>query len=211
MGVSVLRLNMARISSNTRVPEPEVFKSLGLQELCRLVQSLDSRSILDLGGAWGVNIRFWSTFSPSIYVGDLHSSVPAIQPTGDETSAGPEWGRLMAIPENSRFDVILAWDLLNYLEQPQVISLIQYLLRFCRRGALLFALIYDRQQMPAVPTVFKIKDEENLIYESRTSDTRPCPRHQPREVQRMFAGFRISSSFWLRNGVQEYLFEYEGE
>jgi len=199
-----------RTSSNTQIPQPEVFKSLGLQELCRLIQSFGSRSILDLGGAWGVNIKFWSGFSPSIYVADFHSAVPLFQPTGDEPSAGPAWERLMAIPEDSRFDVILVWDVLNYLEQSQVVGLIQYLLRFCRRGALLFALIYDKQQMPAVPTVFKIKDEGNLIYEGRSSETRPCPRHQPRDVQRMFAGFRVSGSFWLRHGVQEYLFEFEG-
>lgn len=202
---------MARISSNARVPEPEVFKSVGLQELCRLIQNLGNRSILDLGGASGGNITFWSRFSPSIHVADLHSAMPLVQPTEDGTSTGPAWDRILAIPESSQFDVILVWDLLNYLEQPLVVGLIQYLLRFCRRGALLFALIYDRQQMPALPTVFKIKDEENLIYEGRSSETRPCPRHQPREVQRMFAGFRVSSSFRLRHGVQEYLFEYEGQ
>ena len=208
---------MAR-TPNTRVPEPEIFKSLGLQELCRLIQSFESRSILDLGGAWGVNIKYWSSFSPSIHVADLHSAMPlvqpaepVVQPTEDEISTGPAWNRIMAIPESRRFDVILVWDLLNYLEQPLVVGLIQYLTRFCRRGALLFALIYDRQQMPDVPTVFKIKDEENLIYEGRSFETRPCPRHQPREVQRMFAGFRISSSFRLRHGVQEYLFEYDGQ
>jgi hypothetical protein len=202
---------MARTSSDSRVPEPEVFKSLGLQELCRLIQSFGGCSILDLGGARGVNIAFWSHFSPSIHVADLRSALPLVQPTGDETSSGPAWDRIMALPESTRFDVILAWDLLNYLEQPLVVGLIQYLLRFCRHGALLFALIYDRQQMPAVPTVFKIKDEESLIYESCSSDTRPCLRHQPREVQRMFAGFRVASSFRLRHGVQEYLFEYEGQ
>jgi len=201
---------MARTPSNSRVPEPEVFKSLGLQELCRLVQSFSSRSILDLGGAYGVNITFWSQFSPSIHVADLHSAMPLVPPAGGEAPPGPAWDRILAIPEGSQFDVVLMWDLLNYLEQPLVVDLIQYLLRFCRRGALMFVLIYDSHQMPAFPTAFKIKDEENLMYEGRTFETRPCPRHQPREVQRMFGGFRVSSSFRLRHGVQEYLFEYEG-
>ncbi len=204
---------MTRISSGIRAPGPEVFKSLGLQELCRLIQNLDNCSILDMGGALGVNITFWSRFGPSIHVADLHASMPLTvpaQPAEDETPAGPAWDSIMAVPERRRFDVILAWDLLNYLEPPLFASLIQHLVRYCRGGTLLFALIYDRQQMPAFPTVFKIRDEEDLIYEVRGSETRACPRHQPRDVQRMFAGFRVASSFRLRHGVQEYLFEYEG-
>ena len=204
---------MTRFSSGSRAPDPEVFKSLGLQELCRLIQHFENCSILDLGGALGVNITFWGRFGPSLHVANLHSAMPLTlppQPSEEEAPAGPAWDGILAIPESSRFDVILAWDFLNYLEPALFADLIRHMSRFCRRGTLLFALIYDRQQMPALPTVFKIRDGENLIYEGCGTEMRPCPRHQPRDVRRMFAGFRVASSFLLRHGVQEYLFEYEG-
>jgi hypothetical protein len=38
-----------------------------------------------------------------------------------------------------------------------------------------------------------------------------CPRHQPRAISGVMTRFRTSNSFRLRNGVVEYLFEYEGE
>ncbi len=201
---------MLRTSSSSRALQPETFKSLGLQELCRLIQGSESCRILDLGGALGVNITFWSRFGPSIHVGDLQSAMPEPAPPAEDGTTRPaRWDEILPLAEESRYDVILAWDLLNYLDQPLFAGLVQYLARFCAPSALVFALIYDRPQMPALPTSFKIRDEENLVYESRTAETRPCARHQPRDVQRMFSGFRVAGSFRLRHGVQEYLFQYE--
>jgi len=107
--------------------------------------------------------------------------------------------------------VILAWDLLNYLELPAVSDLIRYLERYCRQGTILFALIFDQKQMPNKITVYRILDESHLFYESGNSEMRACPRHQPRALAGVMHQFQASNSFRLRNGIVEYLFAYTGK
>jgi hypothetical protein len=165
-----------------------------------------------LGPVRGGNIKFWSRFGPSIYVADLRSSLPLpVMQSEEGEFVEPEWNSLLGLPEGSTYDVILAWDLLNYLELPVISSLIRYLMRFCHRGTILFALIFDQKQMPAVITVYHIADESHLRYEMAGSNMRECPRHQPRAVSGVMTGFRTTNSFRLRNGVVEFLFEFEGK
>jgi len=195
-------------------PEPLVHGSLGLQALCHRLRHVTTCDILELGPARSGNIEFWSRFSPSIYVADLRSSLPlplAALPSEDAESVTPDWNRILKLPGTNCYDVILTWDLLNYLELPAVSSLTDYLKRFCRPETVLFSMIFDQKQMPDEITVYRITDESHLKYEYAGSEMRVCPRHQPRALAGAMTRFHISDSFRLRNGVVEYLFEYEGD
>ena len=191
--------------------EPVVHSSLGLQALCQRLQDYAECNILELGPVRTGNIEFWSQFNPFIYVADLRASLPLpFSPVEDTEPPKPDWDRLLNLPNDHNFDVILSWDLLNYLDLTSVSSLIEYLKRFCRPEAVLFTLIFDQKQMPEEITVYRINDEAHLTYEFAGSEMRDCPRHQPRAIEGVMSHFRISNSFRLRNGVVEYLFIYEG-
>lgn len=196
-------------------PELVVHSSLGLQSLCRRLQDSVTCDILELGPVRSGNLEFWSRFSPSLFIADLRSCLPlpVVPPKDPENPefVRPEWENFLALPGDRTYDVILAWDLLNYLELPAVSSLIDYLRPFCRRGAVLFALIFDQKQMPDQIAVYQIADEAHLRYDASGSATCACPRHQPRALSLVMSGFRTADSFRLKNGVVEYLFEYEGE
>jgi hypothetical protein len=193
------------------IPSPVLSGSLGLQALCQKMQSVSRCGILELGPVRSENVNFWSQFQPSIYIADLRSSLPlpAISPE-DSEFVEPDWDRLLGLPSGRSFDVIFAWDLLNYLELPMVRSLTGYLKWFCRPGTVLFSMIFDQKQMPNEITIYDIKDESHLHYENTGSDLRVCLRHQPRTLALAMTGFRTSESFRLKNGIVEYLFEYEG-
>ncbi len=192
-------------------PEPVAQSSLGLQALCQRLQDVATCDILELGPVRSGNIAFWNQFNPFIYIADLRSSLPLPISVEDTEPPKPDWNRLLNLPQDRKFDVILAWDLLNYLDIQNVAGLIEYLERFCRAGAVLFTLIFDQKQMPDEITVYRISDESHLIYENSTSEMRACPRHQPRAIEGVMSHFRTSNSFRLRNGVVEYLFVYEGD
>jgi hypothetical protein len=113
---------------------------------------------------------------------------------------------VLGFDEETRFDLLLAWDLFNYLELSDLESLMRRLSRWCNPGALLFALISSQPVIPAEPTVFRILDAERMVYEPRSPETRRGPRHNPRDVLKAMMGFEVSSSFLLRNGIQEYVF-----
>jgi hypothetical protein len=194
-------------------PAPVLNSSLGLQALCQRLQNVTTCDILELGPVRNENIEFWSRFRPSIYVADLRSLLPlpvSVPEDADSEFIDPNWESLLGLPPERRYDIILVWDLLNYLDLQTVASLIRYLRQFCRRGTILFTLIFDQKQMPSEITVYGIKDESHLKYEFAGSEMKACPRHQPRALSLAMARFQTSESFRLKNGIIEYLFEYEG-
>jgi hypothetical protein len=192
--------------------EPLIFNSLGLKVLYQSLQGISACSVLDLGPMRRKSIEFWSQFNPFIYVADLrsHLPLPAFDYAGLE-AAEPAWNLILALPENRRYNVILAWDMLNYLDLPSITSLARYLKHFCQPGTILFSLIFDQKQMPDTITIYSIVDEAHLAYEYGGSELRACPRHQPRILAGAMQQFQVSNSFRLRNGIVEFLFVYEGE
>ncbi len=191
-------------------PEPVTHKSLGLSALLQQLEGRVGFSILDLGPASGTNIEFWSRFGGKIYVEALYNSLRPILSAPAEENAPSPFPELLPYDPGTRFDVILAWDLFNYLPQKHLEELVKHLERFCRVGTYVFALVSVLQQIPSEPNIYKIVDNESMVYGSRTAETTPCPRYQPRDINRLMSGFKVSSSFLLRHGVQEYLFIYEG-
>jgi len=195
----------------TSQPETVVYNSLGFQSLCSAIQEMGVCDILELGPIRSGNLKFWSRFSPSIFVADLRSSLP-LQITHSEEDGylEPDWVRILGLPEGRSYNVILAWDLFNYMEIADIASLIRHLSRYCKPGAVLLSLIFDRKQMPETITVYRVVDELHLAYEYCDTETRNCLRHQPRTLSSAMRNFRTIESFRLRNGIVEYVYVYEG-
>jgi len=199
---------MLKPSHRSPSQEPSVFRSLGLAALLQQLEEGRLYSILDLGPARGTNLDFWSQIAGRICFEDFFRT------WADEGFPKPEEGeshvplfrRLLSFGESARFDIVLAWDLFNYLEPGQIEALVECLARSCHTGAILLAMISSAPTIPERPTVFRILDREHLAYESGTGPVKTGPRYQPRDVARMVSGFQVMYSFLLRHGVQEYLF-----
>ena len=211
--LSVVRRPKREMALTSPQPEmePAAHKSLALSALVQQMQSDRKYEILDLGPALGVNIGFWSQFQSRLYVADFYRSLGSSDSLQLQEGIPYEsvFRALLTGAADARFDIILAWDIFNYLNHDLLEGFIHYLGKLCRPGAFLFALISIMQQIPSDPIIFRILDREQLLYESRSAQVRPCPRHQAREINRMMAGFRVFGSFILRHGVQEYLFVRE--
>ena len=193
-------------STAAAVAELPVHRSLGLAALLAELRRERKPQVLDLGAAVGSNVEFLSRFECKLYIEDLYSALSA-KSGGDADERF--FAELLPLPEGTRIDVVLAWDLFNYLNRKELARLAEHLARFCRPGALLFTLMSTQKEIPAQPIRFKIVDEEKLLYDLRTSSTRPSPRFAPAEVRDLLRGFRVDRSFLLRHGIQEYLFVRE--
>ncbi len=192
-------------TGGTAVAEPDVHKSLALSALFEQIRGRKVQ-VLDLGSAVGSNVEFLSQFGCKLFIEDLYAALSARTPSSDGELAGREFfSEFLALPEDTRFDVILAWDLLNYLHRKELPLLGEQLRRYSRPGTLLLALVSYHKQIPAQPYRFRLKDEQHLVYERRTAAERPSPRVTPAEVTSLLKGFRVDRSFLLKHGIQEYL------
>jgi hypothetical protein len=201
-------------------PATSEYRSLALPVVFRRLDRDRKYRILDLGQAYGVNVDFFSQFPCKLYVADLFRSLRSRlgEPTGQtEPAEEDESSRLSRIftellpyGNDTRFDLVLAWDLLNYLEPEQIEALSYRLNRFCQPGTMILAMIAIHREIPARPCGFRILDAETLEYDSPTHSTRPAPRHKEPELRRLMPGFQVDSTFLLRNGLLEYLFVSSG-
>jgi SAM-dependent methyltransferase len=185
--------------------EPDVHRSLALKAL---FQGIGNRkvNVLDLGSAVGSNVEFLSQYGCKLFIEDLYAALSSRTSGGEGDLAGPDFfAEFLPLPEDTRFDVILAWDLFNYLHRKELVTFSEQLRRYSHKGTLLLALISYHKTIPAQPYRFKIKDEESLVYERRTATERPSPRITPAEVTGLLKGFRVDRSFLLKHGIQEYL------
>jgi hypothetical protein len=188
------------------VVEPDVHRSLALAALLEEIRGRKV-TVLDLGSAVGSNVEYLSQFGCKLYIEDLYAALSTRVPLGEEDDlAGPDFfSEFLAVPEDTRFDVVLAWDRFNYLHRKELARFAEQLRRHTLPGALIFALVSYHKQIPAQPYRFKIQDEKHLVYDRRTASERPSPRFAPAEVTGLLKSFRVDRSFLLQHGIQEYL------
>jgi hypothetical protein len=185
------------------------YKSLGLSTLLDFMREGGKYAVLDLGQALGVNVDFWSRYPCRLYIEDFYRSyrdAQAARPESAETAVLPD---PLPLSADTVFDIILAWDLLNYLSLEEIDALIGRLRPYCRPGTFLFALVSTQAEIPEEPNIFRIVDRERMVYGSRTQKTRSSPRYHPKDLARWLAPFEVASSFLLRNGIQEYVFVFK--
>jgi hypothetical protein len=153
---------------------------------------------LDLGPAIGSNIEFLSQYVRTVRVGDLHATLNAGAPRDVA-------GALESLTPEGFYHGILAWDLLNYLDETELRTAAGILSRALIPGGYLLAVIHYTAQMPGEPLRFRIADRESVTYrEPRT--TRPAPRYPQRTLERAFGALELEHSYLLKAGLQEYLF-----
>jgi hypothetical protein len=191
-----------------REPSAETFASLGLKALLDSLKGDRKYRILDLGPAIGSNIEFLTPYSSKIRVADLYTTLQAggFFAHGEGRLSEASISGILPIMSEERFDILLSWDLINYFNPEELKVLIRYLTRFCAPGGYFFAMSSTAKEMPALPTVFKILDDQTLLYSAASPEMRLCPRYAPRDLTLLMSDYRINNSYILRNGMQEYVF-----
>ena len=182
-------------------------QSLALPLLLKQLGDGWRRRVLDLGPAIGRNVAFFAELSCRVHIADLQQS---LFPSGEARPVlgNDEFRAVLRsdLPSSEAFDVILAWDLLNYLEEDRIRHLSRHLAECCPSGSLLLALISTRKEIPDRPRRFEILDRDHLAYELDTTLRRQSPQYKEPLLHRCLPEFEVESTFLLRSGIQEYLF-----
>jgi hypothetical protein len=164
--------------------------------------------VLDLGPPVGHNLETLSALGCRIRITDLFRSLSAETLEAREPDACPGlFARLLPVDASEQFQIVLLWDLLDYLRPHEISALMAHVAAACAPRAGAFALVSTRRQIPGAPRRYRIEDLERLSWGGSTEPARPGPRRTQPELCRLMPAFRVKRSFILRNGVQEYLLE----
>jgi hypothetical protein len=176
----------------------------------RLVESLseERRSVvLDLGAVRPETVALLTPFRCRLEIADLAEGLPALDAETDWNLLRDRAEELLPPARREPTDIVLCWDLLNYLQRPALAALAERLAARMRPGGFAHALIvYSGTTMPALPSQFAPLADGRLIETIATDGRRNAPRYSPEDLGKCLRGFRSESAMLLRNGMQEFLF-----
>ncbi len=176
----------------------------------RLVESLseERRSVvLDLGPVRSETVALLTPYRCRLDIADLADGLPALDQEPDPALLRERAEALLPPPRKEPIDIVLCWDLLNYLQRPAIAALMACLSARMRPGAFAHLLIvYSGTTMPAQPSRFAPLRDGRLIETVTTDARRNAPRYSPEDLGKVMRGLRSESATLLRNGMQEFLF-----
>lgn len=181
--------------------------SLALKHALRRFRALGGYRVLDLGPAIGRNVQFLSSFISKLFIADLYGTICKQAGRGgmDRVKLDQILSRDLPPTSQNPIDLILVWDLLNYLDREQVTTLGRHLAGLCRRDSLVLALLSTLPTIPELPGRYLMLDPETLRYENSSKRERRSPGYKEPDLEKLMPAFEVETSYLLRSGIQEYV------
>ena len=160
--------------------------------------------VLDLGAARGETVALLTPFRCRLEIADLAPGLEGLDQESDPATRRARVAALLPPPGQEPTDIVLCWDLLNYLQRPGLAALMQGVVARMRPGGFAHALIvYAGHTMPSRPSQFAPLPAGRFIQTPTTATQRTAPRYSPEDLSKCLGGLRTESAVLLRNGMQE--------
>jgi hypothetical protein len=176
----------------------------------RLVETLSAERrsvVLDLGPARSETVALLTPFRCRLDIADLASGLDALDQETDPKLLREKAEALLPPARSEPVDIVLCWDLLNYLQRPAITALMTCISARMRPGAFAHLLIvYSGTTMAARPGRFAPLADGRLLETATTDVRKNAPRYSPEDLGKCLRGLRSESATLLRNGMQEFLF-----
>ena len=163
--------------------------------------------VLDLGPAQTQTIALFGHFRCRMDIADVAEDFDVLNVDPDPATLKERAQVVLPPPQDEPIDLVLCWDLLNYLEPPALVALTSAIAERARPGAFMHALIaYSESSMPVVPGRYVPLEDHRLHNLAPTLEERPARRYTPDDLKRHLPKCKIERAMLLANGMQEFLF-----
>lgn len=157
-----------------------------------------SHPVLDLGPAVESHVRLFGKFSRQVRFAGLLPDPPR----------GAAWTEaLSALPPHvgRSYDVVLAWNVLDYLNAGERVLLIERLAELTSPGARLYVVV-DASEKPMLPPLRHALLDLDRVSQQAVGPPLPVPGGLlPAKVERLLMPFEVVHAFTLRTGLREYV------
>lgn len=165
--------------------------------------------VLDLGRARAGTVDLFSAYRCRLDIVDLPGQLDRLPLESDDPQSVERWLDGLLPPQRGEsVDLVLCWNLLNYLPAAVIEALGRRLADRASPHARLHALIeYSATRMPAAPSSFAPSGMELFADPTdKAGEDVPAPRYSPKELEKRLPGFASEKTVLLGNGMQEYLY-----
>lgn len=177
------------------------------QLLAAVLQASDEDErleVLDLGPALPETVAFFSGTASRLYIADLFADLP-IRVEEEAPDYRQPLRELLPSLRGARLDVILFWDLFNYLPAEAIIALQEVLQPHLHPGTRAHAFGVHKRSAPENTCSYAILGSDTFTLRSRRS---PVPNYTPlsqARLQAVLTEFRFERSVLLGDGRLELL------
>ena len=215
-----------RSSSNqaagSAVPQKLTRRSSGMGEISRLLNSQEGLCVLDMGSTSANNIRFFTSKGHKSYSEDLLRS--SLEPglriqdvAGNSVLDSKKFLDENLVYANALFDVVLCWNLPDYMEESLVKPTIDRLWSLMKPGGYLLAFFHTREAGPdstcyryhVTGTDMLEMQEVKFAPPGRPASEKQSPRLQRvfnnRHIENLFRDFASIKFFLARDAIREVL------
>ncbi|MGA3104922.1 MAG: class I SAM-dependent methyltransferase [Terriglobales bacterium] len=209
-------------AANPAVPLKATRRSSGMAEISRLLNAQEGLCVLDVGSTSASNIRFLTGKGHKNYSEDLlrSSLEPALRVqdgTGNEVVDSKKFLDENLVYPNNHFDVVLAWNLPDYMEEGLVKPTIDRLWSVMKPGGFLLAFFHTRDAGPdstcyryhVTDTDMLEMQEVKFALPGRPASEKQSPRLQRvfnnRHIETLFRDFSSIKFFLARDAIREVL------
>jgi cyclopropane fatty-acyl-phospholipid synthase-like methyltransferase len=187
-----------------------VHRSPGIIAIYNEVKLSRRNRVLDLGSSSGASFNFFAQLSCHIHFESIDGFLrerPELLTSAKDLREGLEAYLSSFDPEN-KFDIILAWDIFNYLDSDTLRWLMERLNRHCHPNTLLHSVKYLGRRLPAVPRHFQILDQYRInISGTELFCSRPFPPLDTAQQLKHMPDYVMEHTFMQQPGMEQQLAE----
>ena len=163
--------------------------------------------VLDLGPPQAGTVALFGAYRCRLEIADLAANLNDIDQDLPARQLQASIDRLLPEQRPECADLVLCWDLWNYLSRPALKALMKCVAKRSKKGTLVHALVvYAERQMPVIPDRYVPIDDHSLQAVALSQEMRAAPRYSPEDLSQCLPGYHLERAMLLRNGMQEFLF-----
>lgn len=214
--------NSSNQAATPATPQRLTRRSSGVGEVARVLNSQDGLCVLDVGATSANNIRFFTDRGHKNYSEDLlrASLDPALRTKDDLGNTVVDSKKFLdenLVYKNGQFDIVLCWNLADYMEESLVKPTIDRIWSVMKPGGLLLAFFHTRDAGPdascyryhVTGSDMLEMQEVRFALPGRPSSEKQSPRLQRvfnnRHIENLFRDFASIKFFLARDNIREVL------
>jgi hypothetical protein len=134
-------------------------RSHGFNAIYKAIQARTSVHVLDLGECTSKNFQFYSDIGCRFQFEHVAELLNPTQQTGTV-----DWldTFLQMVPPDQRFDLVMGWDVFNFIPQQDITRFYRKLERHLKPNTLIYMLSYAGLRKPAGPAQFNIENDAHI-------------------------------------------------
>ncbi len=185
--------------------EPMTQQSKLLPSLFEHIDEDRRLTVFHAGPALPETVDFFSRYRCKLYFVDLFAELPIVSNEENDPPLAQQFGDLLQLSPETRFDICLFWDLFNYLGADAVTAFLTELRPYLRSGCLAHGFSVHNLKSAQSNQLYGIRETDTLRLRVRQTALPGYAPHNQGRLKTLLSGFTFERSVLLPDSRLELL------